>query len=157
MRYTQIRHWGSLRTRRARFSVRSAVLALLLCSPQSPIVAADGPSVLEEIEATKNARLAAEAALQDLRACVRNSGATQAMEQPAGSWTFDFSLEKIEIQLPFVKAGTSLPCPDIECKVKSAQKQLNDFAAAQIDQHSRLLRQIAKLHERLNNIASCIK
>jgi hypothetical protein len=157
MRYAQTPYSASPLARRARYSLRFAVLALVFYSSQSPIFAAGSPSLLQEIEASEKARLAAEAALQNLRACIRNSGANQEMETDAGNWTFDFSHMTIKIPLPIGEGKASSPCPNTECKVESAQRQLNDFAAAQVSQHNRLLKQIAKLHERLNNIASCIK
>jgi hypothetical protein len=154
MRDTQALYSSSSRVRGAHCSLRFAIFALLLCSSQSPLFAADASSLLEEIEASKGARLASEAALHELRDCVRNSGANQQLESAPNNWSFDFS--NLKIKLPF-GVTTSLPCPDVGCRVAVAEEQLNSFAAAQINQHNLLLRQVAKLHERLNNVASCIK
>jgi hypothetical protein len=155
MRYTQARDSGSPRPSIPRYSLRFFVLALLVCSSQFPIfaVGASAASLLEEIEASEKARLAAQADLQYLRDCIRKSGANQELEQTVGSWTFDFSVTTYKEFF----GKSSFPCLDVQCRVTNAQDQLNDFAAAQIAQDNRLLKEIAELHERLNNIALCIK
>lgn len=156
MRYIQAQSPGFARPGRPRYSLKFALLALLVCS-SFPIFTVDAASLLEEIEASEKARLAAQADLQYLRDCIRNSGANQELEQAVGNWTFDFSVGRIKIPIPGGGAASvSTPCLDVQCQVTNAQEQLNDFVAAQNDQHNRLLRKIAELHERLNSIARCL-
>ena len=139
------------------YSLGFAVLALLVCS-SFPIFTVDAASLLEEIEVSEKARLAAQADLQYLRDCIRNIGANQELEQAVGNWTFDFSVRRSSIPLPGGGAASfSTPCLDVQCRVTNAQEQLNHFVVAQNAQHNRLLRKIAELHERLNSIAGCIK